>query len=140
MVESRGSDVKEFEIGDTVMLIYVGECGRCDGCNSGKTSLCLAHPITLTGLMPDGTSRMSVRGQPLYHLFSCSTWSEYTVIDASYVMRVDPAVDLPSACFLSCGFSTGYGAAWREAGVKSGSSVAVLGLGAVGLGVRPIPT
>ncbi|KAM4076779.1 hypothetical protein ACJW30_12G090300 [Castanea mollissima] len=98
------------------------------------TNLCLEYPVRSSGLMPDETSRMSIRGQKLYHAFSCSTWSEYMVVDTNYVVKLDPTVSLPHASFLSCGFSTGFGAAWKEAKVESGSTVAVLGLGAVGLG------
>jgi S-(hydroxymethyl)glutathione dehydrogenase/alcohol dehydrogenase len=60
------------------------------------------------------------------------------VIDTNYVVKIDPSIDLPHASFLSCGFSTGFGSAWREANVEKGSSVAVIGLGAVGLGVLQI--
>ncbi|GAU37933.1 hypothetical protein TSUD_269480 [Trifolium subterraneum] len=77
---------------------------------------------------------MSIKGQRLYHVLSCATWSEYTVVDANYILKVDPNIDLAHASFISCGFTTGYGAAWKEAKVKKGSSVAVFGLGAVGLG------
>ena len=85
--------------------------------------------------MSDGTSRMSIKGHKLYHMFSCSTWSEYMVVDSKFVCKIDPSIALPHASLLSCGFSTGFGAAWKEAPVKKGSTVAVLGLGAVGLGV-----
>ncbi|KAL2542444.1 Alcohol dehydrogenase-like 1 [Abeliophyllum distichum] len=84
--------------------------------------------------MTDGTPRLSCRGQHLYHFLSCSTWSEYTTIDANYVVKIDSRVTLPHASFLSCGFTTGFGAVWKEAKVQKGSTVAVLGLGAVGLG------
>ncbi|XP_039160472.1 CYP enzymes assisting alcohol dehydrogenase isoform X2 [Eucalyptus grandis] len=135
IVESVGEEVKELKKGDVVIPVFVGECGECENCNSEKTNLCLRHPLSFSGLLPDGTSRMSIRGQTLYHLLSCSTWSEYTVSDVNYVMKVDPDVALPHASFLSCGFSTGFGAAWMDSKVESGSSVAVIGLGAVGLGV-----
>ncbi|KAJ0682756.1 putative aliphatic (R)-hydroxynitrile lyase [Helianthus annuus] len=86
--------------------------------------------------MRDGTSRMSMvtTGETTYHLFSCATWSDYTVIDVNYVIKVDPRVPLPHASFLSCGFTTGLGAPWKETAVTKGSSVAVFGLGVVGLG------
>lgn len=114
---------------------------------SGKTNLCQTYPLqAFTGLLPDASSRMSINnggggggggGQiMLYHFLSCSTWSEYTVIDAHYVVKIDPRIPLPHASFLSCGFATGFGAAWKEAKVRKGNTVAVLGLGAVGLGVR----
>ncbi|XP_056171043.1 CYP enzymes assisting alcohol dehydrogenase-like [Syzygium oleosum] len=134
IVESVGEEVEELKEGDVVIPAYIGECRECENCNSERTNLCLRYPLSLNGMLPDGTSRMSIRGQTLYHLLSCSTWSEYTVSDANYVVKVDPGVALPHASFLSCGFSTGFGAAWMDSKVESGSSVAVIGLGAVGLG------
>ncbi|KAK3020308.1 hypothetical protein RJ639_046520 [Escallonia herrerae] len=139
MVESVGEGVTELREGDIVIPTYLGECRECENCKSGKTNQCQTYPLqAFTGLMQDDTSRMSIRGggQKLYHFLSCSTWSEYTVVSTNYVVKVDPRVsDFPLSSFLSCGFSTGFGAAWKEAKVEKGSSVAVLGLGAVGLGV-----
>ncbi|KAF5822686.1 putative alcohol dehydrogenase [Helianthus annuus] len=137
MVESIGEDVGTWlKPGDVVMPLYLGECGECLNCKSGKTNICNVHPINLNGLMRDGTSRMSMAltGETAYHVFSCATWSEYTVIDVNYVIKVDPRVPLPHASFLSCGFTTGLGAPWKETAVTKGSSVAVFGLGVVGLG------
>ncbi|KAK3404613.1 hypothetical protein EUGRSUZ_K00921 [Eucalyptus grandis] len=124
IVESVGEEVEELKEGDV----------ECENCKSDRTNLCLRYPLSVNGVLPDGTSRMSIRGQALYHLLSCSTWSEYTVSDANYVVKVDPGVALPHASLLSCGFSTGFGAAWMDSKVESGSSVAVIGLGAVELG------
>ncbi|GAY43245.1 hypothetical protein CUMW_073010, partial [Citrus unshiu] len=89
VVESAGDEVKEVKEGDIVIPTYIGECKECENCTSEMTNLCLKYPIALNGLMLDGTSRMSVRGQKLYHIFSCSTWSEYMVIDANYVVKVE---------------------------------------------------
>jgi S-(hydroxymethyl)glutathione dehydrogenase/alcohol dehydrogenase len=135
VVESVGDEVTNLKEGDFILPTYIGECGECENCVSGKTNLCLTHPVRLTGLMPDNTSRLSVRGQKLYHVLSCATWSEYVVVDINYLVKVDPNIDLAYASFISCGFSTGYGASWKEANIQSGSTVAVFGLGAVGLGV-----
>ncbi|KAJ8761713.1 hypothetical protein K2173_004489 [Erythroxylum novogranatense] len=135
VVESVGDEVKEVKEGDMVIPSFIGECRECDNCLSGKTNLCLKYPLILNGLMLDGTSRLSVRGQKLYHSFTCGTWAEYIVIDANYVVKIDPSFHLPFASFISCGYSTGFGSAWKEAKVEKGSSVAVIGLGAVGLGV-----
>uniref|UniRef100_F6GV33 Enoyl reductase (ER) domain-containing protein n=1 Tax=Vitis vinifera TaxID=29760 RepID=F6GV33_VITVI len=135
VVESVGENVTGLKEGDVVIPTYLGECGECENCRSPKTNVCLKHPVTFTGLMPDGTSRMSIRGQRLHHIFSCSTWTEYMVVNANYLVKIDPRIAPSDASFLSCGFSTGYGAAWKDAKVEKGSSVAVLGLGAVGLGV-----
>ncbi|XP_051137809.1 8-hydroxygeraniol oxidoreductase-like isoform X2 [Andrographis paniculata] len=134
VVESVGDNVRNVKPGDTVMLLYLGECGECLNCGSGRTNLCHKYPLGFSGLMPDGTSRMSVAGEIIYHHFSCSTWSEYVVIEANYAVKVDPRVSLPHASFLCCGFTTGFGSTWREVSVEKGSTVAVIGLGAVGLG------
>ncbi|KAJ6761757.1 alcohol dehydrogenase [Salix koriyanagi] len=134
-VESFGDEVEGLEEGDYVIPTMLAECGACENCTSAKTNFCLTYPFSLGGLMSDGTSRMSIKGHKLYNMFSCSTWSEYMVIDSKFVCKIDPSIALPHASLLSCGFSTGFGAAWKEARVKMGSTVAVLGLGAVGLGV-----
>ncbi|KAJ1415157.1 hypothetical protein SESBI_18348 [Sesbania bispinosa] len=130
VIESVGDQVKNLKEGDMIIPTYIGECQECENCVSGKTNLCLTYPIRVTGLMPDNTSRMSIRGQRLFHVLSCATWSEYMVTDANYLFKVDPSIDPAYASFISCGFSTGLGAAWKEAKVESGSSVAVFGLGA----------
>ncbi|KAK6936509.1 Alcohol dehydrogenase, N-terminal [Dillenia turbinata] len=133
-IERIGEGVTDLKVGDIVIPMFIGECQKCENCVSEKTNLCYKYPLSINGLMPDGTSRMRVKGQMLYHLFSCSTWSEYTVIDSNYVVKIDPKLPLAHASFISCGFSTGFGATWKEAGVEKGSSVAVFGLGTVGLG------
>ncbi|CAI8618499.1 unnamed protein product [Vicia faba] len=134
VVESVGDEIRNLKEGDFIIPTYIGECEECENCVSGKTNLCLRHHVRLNGLMPDNTSRLSVRGQRLYHVLSCATWSEYVVVDVNYLVKVDPTINLAYASFISCGFSTGYGACWREAIVETGSTVAVFGLGAVGLG------
>lgn len=134
-VESVGEGVTYLKIGDPVVPAFLGHCGQCLNCMSNKSNFCLRYPITLHGLMTtDQTSRMSVRGQKLYHAFTCSTFSEYTVADVNYVSKIDPRVTPPHASCLSCGFSTGFGAVWKEAKVEKGASVVVFGLGAVGMG------
>ncbi|ONK55805.1 uncharacterized protein A4U43_C10F1160 [Asparagus officinalis] len=134
VIESVGEGVDGLDEGDLVMPSFVGECGDCRNCSSNKTNLCFRYPVALDGLMPDATARMSVEGKKLYHLFSCSTFAEYTVVNVNYVVRVDPRLEPSHISLLSCGFTTGFGAAWKEAGVDRGSSVAVFGLGGVGIG------
>ncbi|KAL2236917.1 alcohol dehydrogenase-like 1 isoform X2 [Sesamum indicum] len=134
VVESVGEQVTNLKVGDIVMTLYLGECGECLNCSSGRTNLCHKYPLGFDGLMPDGTSRLSVGGERTYHLVSCSTWSEYAVIDANYTVKVDPRLSPPHASFLCCGFTTGFGSSWREVNIEKGSTVAVIGLGAVGLG------
>ncbi|KAL1362442.1 hypothetical protein HN51_010701 [Arachis hypogaea] len=134
VVESVGDGVTNLKEGDMVIPTYIGECQECENCISGKSNLCLTYPMRISGLMPDNTSRLSCKGNNLYYCLTFATWSEYTVIDVNYLIKVDPIINPAHASFISCGFSTGYGAAWREAKVQSGSSVVVFGLGAVGLG------
>ncbi|GLT95273.1 hypothetical protein SLE2022_129650 [Rubroshorea leprosula] len=134
VVESVGEGVTEFKEGDFVIPVYVAECQKCENCTSEKTNLCLTYPLDFSCLMLDGTSRMSVRGQRLYQMFCCSTWSEFMVVNVNNALKIDPGLDLAHASVLSCGFSTGFGAAWKEAQVEKGSSVAIFGLGSVGLG------
>nr|XP_027187018.1 alcohol dehydrogenase-like 5 isoform X2 [Cicer arietinum] len=134
VVESIGDEVRNLKEGDFIIPTYIGECEECENCVSGKTNVCLTHPVRLTGLMPDNSSRLSIKGQKLYHVLSCATWSEYVVVDVNYLTKVDPNINLAYASFISCGFSTGYGASWKEAKIETGSTVAVFGLGAVGLG------
>ncbi|KAK4797797.1 hypothetical protein SAY86_030123 [Trapa natans] len=148
VVQSIGENVKELKEGDVVIPSPIGVCGECENCSSGETNMCLTYPISFAGLMPEGTSRLHLPAaassgqdgggerQLLYHAFSCSTWSEYLVSRANYLVKLDPAHDLPlpHASFLACGFSTGFGSVQVEARVRKGSSVVVFGLGGVGLG------
>ncbi|KAL3524546.1 hypothetical protein ACH5RR_017380 [Cinchona calisaya] len=144
VIESIGEGLvshSQLKVGDVVIPTYLGECRECYNCRSGRTNICQTFPLqAFTGLMSDGTSRMSIvcggGGKPLklYHFLSCSTWSQYTVVDANYVVKIDSKLPIPHASFLSCGFTTGFGATWKEAKVETGSTVAVFGLGAVGLG------
>ncbi|XP_052481656.1 8-hydroxygeraniol oxidoreductase isoform X2 [Gossypium raimondii] len=134
VVESIGEGVTGLREGDLVIPTYIADCKTCETCMSEKTNLCLKYPLSYKELMQDGSSRMSIRGQTASHAFSCSTWCQYLVINVNFLLKIDPKTPLPDASFLSCGFSTGYGATWKEAMVQNGSSVAVFGLGAVGLG------
>ncbi|XP_077234303.1 8-hydroxygeraniol oxidoreductase-like isoform X1 [Tasmannia lanceolata] len=134
VVESVGEGVTDFMVGDMVIPTFVGECKQCVNCKSGKTNICEIYPMPLHGLMPDLTSRMSCKGQKLYNLLTCSTFSQYTVISTNFVVKIDPSLPLSHASIISCSYSTGYGAPWKVAEVRKGSTVAVFGLGAVGLG------
>ncbi|KAG8480339.1 hypothetical protein CXB51_024711 [Gossypium anomalum] len=131
---SIGEGVTGLREGDLVIPTYVAECRTCENCMSEKTNLCLKYPTSYNGLMLDGSSRMTIGGQTAYHAFSCSTWCQYMVINLNFLLKIDPKTPLPDATFLSCGFSTGYGAAWMEPLLQNASSVAVFGLGPVGLG------
>ncbi|RVW65806.1 Alcohol dehydrogenase-like 1 [Vitis vinifera] len=118
VVESVGENVTGLKEGDVVIPTYLGECGECENCRSPKTNVCLKHPVTFTGLMPDGTSRMSIRGQRLHHIFSCSTWTEYMVVNANYLVKIDPRIAPSDASFLSCGFPLDMGQLGRTPRLK----------------------
>lgn len=136
IVESIGSGVEEFQVGDKVIPLFIPECRRCKLCVSGKTNLCLAVRETQgRGVMPDGTSRFKCRGETVYHFMGCSTFSEYTVLPAISLVKIRKDAPADRCCLLGCGVTTGYGAAVKTANVESNSTVAVFGLGGVGLSV-----
>ncbi|MGY3927926.1 S-(hydroxymethyl)glutathione dehydrogenase/class III alcohol dehydrogenase [Aeromonas simiae] len=134
IVESIGEGVTSVKVGDHVIPLYTPECGECKFCKSGKTNLCQKIRTTQgKGLMPDGTTRFSKDGQPIYHYMGTSTFSEYTVLPEIAVAKVDPTAPLEEVCLLGCGVTTGIGAVMNTAKVKEGESVAVFGLGGIGL-------
>lgn len=136
IVEEVGPGVTSLKPGDHVIPLYTPECGECNFCTSGKTNLCQAIRVTQgQGLMPDGTSRFSLNGKPLFHYMGTSTFSEYTVLPEIAVAKVNPAAALDKVCLLGCGITTGIGAVLNTAKVEPGSSVAVFGLGGIGLSV-----
>ncbi|MFQ1768270.1 S-(hydroxymethyl)glutathione dehydrogenase/class III alcohol dehydrogenase [Aeromonas veronii] len=134
IVESIGEGVTSVKVGDHVIPLYTPECGECKFCKSGKTNLCQKIRATQgRGLMPDGTTRFSKDGQPIYHYMGTSTFSEYTVLPEISIAKVDPAAPLEEVCLLGCGVTTGIGAVMNTAKVKEGESVAIFGLGGIGL-------
>jgi len=136
VVEEVGAGVTSVKPGDHVIPLYTPECGKCKFCTSGKTNLCQAIRATQgKGLMPDGTSRFSCKGKPVLHYMGTSTFSEYTVLPEIAVARINPRAPLEKVCLLGCGITTGIGAVLNTAKVQPGSSVAVFGLGGIGLSV-----
>ncbi|ETW00604.1 S-(hydroxymethyl)glutathione dehydrogenase/class III alcohol dehydrogenase [Aphanomyces invadans] len=138
IVESVGPGVTSVKPGDHVIPCYTPECQKpeCIFCESPKTNLCPEIRGTQgKGVMPDGTSRFSINGQPLYHFMGCSTFSEYSVIAEISAAKIDPTAPLDKMCLFGCGISTGFGAVFNTTKVEPGSSVAVFGIGAVGLAV-----
>jgi len=134
IVEEVGAGVKSLKPGDHVIPLYTPECGECSFCTSGKTNLCQAIRATQgQGLMPDGTSRFSAGGKPVYHYMGTSTFSEYTVLPEIAVAKIRPEAPLEKVCLLGCGITTGIGAVLNTAQVEPGATVAVFGLGGVGL-------
>ncbi|KNC97154.1 alcohol dehydrogenase class-3 [Spizellomyces punctatus DAOM BR117] len=134
VVESVGEGVTSVQPGDHVVPLYIPECRECKFCKSGKTNLCSVVRVTQgQGLMPDSTSRFTCKGKPIFHYMGCSTFSEYTVALEISVAKVDKTAPLDKVCLLGCGITTGYGAVTNTAKVEAGATVAVFGLGGVGL-------
>ena len=114
--------------------LYTAECGKCKFCLSGKTNLCSSVRATQgKGLMPDGTVRFFKDGQPIYHYMGCSTFSEYTVVADVSLAKIQKEAPLEEVCLLGCGVTTGMGAVMNTAKVKRGETVAIFGLGGIGL-------
>ncbi|RUL71896.1 S-(hydroxymethyl)glutathione dehydrogenase/class III alcohol dehydrogenase [Dyella choica] len=136
IVVEVGEGVSSLQPGDHVIPLYTAECGKCKFCLSGKTNLCQAVRATQgKGLMPDGTTRFSYRGQPIYHYMGTSTFSEYTVVPEISLAKIDMQAPLDKVCLLGCGVTTGIGAVHNTAKVEAGATVAVFGLGGIGLAV-----
>ncbi|CAK6688101.1 S-(hydroxymethyl)glutathione dehydrogenase/class III alcohol dehydrogenase [Synechococcus sp. CBW1107] len=136
IVEEVGADVTSVAVGDHVIPLYTPECRACSYCLSGKTNLCQAIRGTQgRGLMPDGTSRFSSAGRLIHHYMGTSTFSEYTVVPEIAVARISKEAPLEKVCLLGCGVTTGIGAVLNTAKVEPGSTVAVFGLGGIGLAV-----
>jgi len=134
IVESIGEGVTSVAVGDHVIPLYTPECGECKFCKSGKTNLCQKIRETQgKGLMPDGTTRFSQNGKPIYHYMGCSTFSEYTVLPEISLAKINKSAPLEEVCLLGCGVTTGMGATVNAAKVQKGDSVAVFGLGGIGL-------
>jgi len=136
VVVEVGEGVASVARGDHVIPLYTAECGECLFCRSGKTNLCVSVRATQgKGVMPDGTTRFSYQGRPLYHYMGCSTFSEYTVVAEVSLAKIDPQAPHEEVCLLGCGVTTGLGAVKNAAKVQPGDSVAVFGLGGIGLAV-----
>lgn len=134
IVVEVGEGVTSVKPGDHVIPLYTAECGKCKFCTSGKTNLCQAVRATQgKGLMPDGTTRFSYNGEPIYHYMGTSTFSEYTVVAEISLAKIDPEAPLEKMCLLGCGVTTGIGAVHNTAKVEEGATVAIFGLGAIGL-------
>ena len=134
IVTAIGDGVTSVAIGDHVIPLYTPECGECKFCTSGKTNLCQKIRETQgKGLMPDGTSRFYQDGKPIFHYMGTSTFSEYTVLPEISLAKVNPQAPLEEVCLLGCGVTTGMGAVMNTAKVQAGDTVAIFGLGGIGL-------
>ena len=136
VVEEIGPGVRGLEVGDHVIPLYTAECRECKFCLSGKTNLCgRVRETQGQGVMPDGTSRLSHQGKMLHHYMGTSTFGEYTVVPEVSLAKIRKDAPLDKVCLLGCGVTTGIGAVLNTAKVEPGSSVAVFGLGGIGLSV-----
>jgi len=134
IVEALGEGVTSLEVGDHVIPLYTAECGECKFCKSGKTNLCQKIRETQgKGLMPDGTTRFYKDGKPIFHYMGCSTFSEYTVVPEIALAKVSKEAPLEEVCLLGCGVTTGMGAVMNTAKVEEGATVAIFGMGGIGL-------
>ncbi|MGL1921454.1 MAG: S-(hydroxymethyl)glutathione dehydrogenase/class III alcohol dehydrogenase [Hyphomicrobiales bacterium] len=134
VVEQVGEGVTSVSVGDHVIPLYTPECGECKFCTSGKTNLCQKIRETQgKGLMPDGTTRFYKDGEPIFHYMGCSTFSEYTVMPEISLAKINPTAPLEEVCLLGCGVTTGIGAVMNTAKVEEGATVAIFGLGGIGL-------
>lgn len=134
IVESTGPGVKGFQIGDTVIPLFISQCGECRFCKSSKTNQCEKGWVAdRFDEMAPTESRFTCQGKKLLQFMGTSTFSEYTVVNQIAVAKIDPAAPLDKVCLLGCGVCTGFGAAVNTAKVEPGSTCAVFGLGAVGL-------
>ncbi|KAH6759141.1 alcohol dehydrogenase 1 [Perilla frutescens var. frutescens] len=136
IVESVGEGVTELAAGDHVLPVFTGECRECAHWKSAESNLCSLLRINTERavMISDQKSRFSINGKPFYHFLGTSTFSEYTVLHVGCVAKINPEAPLDKVCVISCGLSTGLGATLNVAKPFKGSSVAIFGLGAVGLG------
>ena len=136
IVVDVGPGVKSLKKGDHVIPLYTPECRECDYCLHPRTNLCQAIRSTQgKGLMPDGTSRFSLNGKPILHYMGCSTFSNFTVLPEIALAKVREDAPFDKICYIGCGVTTGVGAVVFQAKVEIGSTVAVFGLGGIGLNV-----
>ncbi len=134
IVRGIGAQVRDLEIGDHVIPLYGSECRTCHNCTSGKTNLCWAIRKTREkGLMPDGSTRFSLCGEAIHHFMGTSTFSNFTVVPEIALAKIRSDAPFDKICLLGCGVTTGIGAAINNGDIRPGDTVAVFGLGAVGL-------
>jgi S-(hydroxymethyl)glutathione dehydrogenase / alcohol dehydrogenase len=136
VVVAVGPDVRNLEEGDHVIPLYTPECRECKSCLSRKTNLCTAIRSTQgQGLMPDGTSRISLNGEKIYHYMGTSTFATHTVLPEIAVAKIREDAPFDKVCYIGCGVTTGIGAVVNTAKVEPGSNVVIFGLGGIGLNV-----
>src|SRR4026208_2222573 len=138
VVVDVGRGVTSVKAGDHVIPLYTPECRQCKSCLSGKTNLCTAIRATQgKGVMPNGTSRFSYKGETIFHYMGCSTFSNFTVLPEIAVAKIREDAPFKTSCYIGCGVTTGVGAVVKTAKVEPGSNVVVFGLGGIGPHFHP---
>jgi S-(hydroxymethyl)glutathione dehydrogenase / alcohol dehydrogenase len=136
VVVEIGAGVTSLAVGDHVIPLYTPECRGCKSCLSRKTNLCTAIRATQgKGVMPDGKSRFSIGGKPIHHYMGCSTFANHSVLPEIALAKVRNDAPFEKICYIGCGVTTGLGAVLFTAGVETGATVVVFGLGGIGLNV-----
>ena len=136
IVREVGVGVTSVRPGDHVIPLYTPECRQCKSCLSRKTNLCTAIRATQgKGVMPDGTSRFSIGGEPVHHYMGCSTFANFTVLPEIALAKIRSDAPFDKVCYIGCGVTTGIGAVINTAKVETGANVVVFGLGGIGLNV-----
>jgi len=136
VVVEVGSGVTTLAAGDHVIPLYTPECRQCPACLSRKTNLCTAIRATQgRGVMPDGSSRFSLKGETIHHYMGCSTFSNFTVLPEIALAKVRTDAPFDKICYIGCGVTTGIGAVINTAKVEPGATAVVFGLGGIGLNV-----
>ena len=136
IVREIGAGVTSVKVGDHVIPLYTPECRQCKTCLSQRSNLCTAIRATQgQGLMPDGTSRFSCNGEPIYHYMGTSTFANYTVLPEIALAKIREDAPFDKVCYIGCGVTTGIGAVINTAKAEPGARVVVFGLGGIGLNV-----
>ncbi|XP_068088032.1 alcohol dehydrogenase 1-like isoform X2 [Hyperolius riggenbachi] len=134
IIESVGKSVTNLKPGDNVIPLCLPQCDECTACVNPDSNYCFkSHFMESQNLLPDKTSRFSCKGKTVHHFLWTSTFSEYIVMPANAVAKIDDKAPMDKACVFGCAFCTGYGAAVQTAKVKPGTTCAVFGLGGIGL-------
>ena len=136
VVETVGDGIDDLAEGDHVVMVFVASCGRCASCLGGRPALCdPGRRANMKGTLLGGETRLSLDGAPVHHMLGVSCFAEYAVVARGSLIRIDADIPLAEAALFGCAVVTGVGAVVNTACVKPGATVAVIGLGGVGLNV-----